>query len=61
MAKAYRREIDLLGNAVEYEVRHSLDASEPRIDVDIHGVTVIVPKDDDVQPTELLKENAAWS
>jgi len=60
MAKAYRREIDLLGNAVEYEVRYSPDASEPRIDVDIHGVTVVVPEDDDVQPTELLKENAAW-
>lgn len=44
MAEVHRREIDLLGNAVEYEVRHSLDASEPRIDVDIHGVTVVVPK-----------------
>lgn len=60
MAEIHRREIDLLGNAVEYEVRHSLDTSEPRIDVDIHGVTVVVPEDNDVQPTELLKENAAW-
>jgi predicted metal-dependent hydrolase len=60
MAEVHRREIDLLGNAVEYEVRHSLDASEPRIDVDIHGVTVVVPEGDNVQPTELLKENAAW-
>jgi len=60
MAKVHRREIDLLGNAVEYEVRHSLDANEPRIDVDIHGVTVVIPEGNDVQPTELLKENAAW-
>jgi predicted metal-dependent hydrolase len=60
MAEIHHREIDLLGNAVEYEVCHSLDASEPRIDIDIHGVTVVVPEDDDVQPTELLKENAAW-
>ena len=60
MPEAQRREIDLLGNVVEYEVRHSPDASEPRIDVDIHGVTVVVPEEDDVQPTELLKENAAW-
>ena len=60
MAKAHSREIDLLGNAVEYEVRQSSDATEPRIDVDIHGVTVVVPEDDDVQPTELLKDNAAW-
>jgi len=60
MAKAQRQEIDLLGNTVEYEVQHSSDASEPRIDVDIHGVTVVVPEGEEVQPTELLKENAAW-
>jgi len=60
MAKTYRQEIDLLGNSVEYVVRHSSDATEPRIDVDIHGVTVVIPEDEDIQPTELLKENAAW-
>ena len=60
MAKAHSRNIDLLGNPVEYEVRHSAEASEPRIDVDIHGVTVVVPEDDDVQHAELLKKNAAW-
>lgn len=60
MSNAPPREIDLLGNLVEYEIRYSAEASEPRIDVDIHGVTVVVPEDDDVQPTELLKENAAW-
>ncbi|NLV12206.1 M48 family metallopeptidase [Haloarcula argentinensis] len=60
MTKAQRQEIDLLGNAVEYEVQHSSDATEPRIDVDIHGVTVVVPQGEEVQPTELLKENAVW-
>ena len=60
MAKAHPRQIDLLGNPIEFEIRQSSDATEPRIDVDIHGVTVVVPEGDDVQPTELLKENAAW-
>lgn len=60
MAKIQYREIDLLGNSTEYEVRRSTDATEPRIDVDIHGVTVVLPKSDDVQPAEFLKENAAW-
>ncbi|WP_407934019.1 M48 family metallopeptidase [Halocatena halophila] len=54
------REIDLLGIPVEYEVRHSADATDPRIDIDIHGVTVVIPEAEDVQPTKLLEENAAW-
>jgi predicted metal-dependent hydrolase len=37
-----------------------VDATEPRIDVDIHGITVVVPEPDEVRPSELLKENAAW-
>jgi len=49
-----------LGNPIEYEVRHSSDATEPRIDVDIHGVTVVVPESEGVRPLRLLKENAAW-
>lgn len=60
MAKSRQQEIDLLGNRLNYEVQHSSDATEPRIDVDIHGVTVVVPQDETVQPPELLKENAAW-
>jgi len=54
------REVDLLGTTVEYEVCHSSDATEPRIDVDIHGVTVVLPDVADVRPIELLKQNAAW-
>ncbi|MFP8952836.1 M48 family metallopeptidase [Natrialbaceae archaeon A-arb3/5] len=60
MAEEGPREISVLGNAVEYTVHHSPDATEPRIDVDIHGVTVVVPDSEDILPTELLKENAAW-
>jgi predicted metal-dependent hydrolase len=60
MAKTQQREIDLLGETVEYDVRRSSDATEPRIDVDIHGVTVVVPESDEVQPADLLKENAVW-
>jgi len=60
MAESHHHEIDLLGNTVEYEVSYSSDASKPRIDVDIHGVTVVVPKSEEVRPAELLRENAAW-
>ena len=60
MAKAQPRQIDLLGNPIEYEVRHSADANEPRIDVDIHGVTVVLPESENARPSRLLKENAAW-
>jgi hypothetical protein len=55
-----RRTIDLLGNRIEFGVRQSSDATKPRIDVDIHGVTVTVPDSADVRPTEILRENAAW-
>jgi len=60
MAKAQPRQIDLLGNPIEYEVRRSADANEPRIDVDIHGVTVVLPESENTRPSRLLKENAAW-
>lgn len=52
--------IDLLGNDVEFGVRQSSEATKPRIDVDIHGVTVIIPNSVDVQPAEVLRDNAAW-
>jgi predicted metal-dependent hydrolase len=60
MAKTQQREVALLGRAVEYELRRSPDATEPRIDVDIHGVTVVVPEADEADPEELLEENAVW-
>ncbi|GAB7012624.1 M48 family metallopeptidase [Halolamina salina] len=60
MAEAQLHEIELLGNTIEYEVRHSINASKPRIDVDIHGVTVVLPEPSSVTPAELLRDNAAW-
>jgi len=60
MAKSQSQKVDLLGDTVEFDVRHSSDATEPRIDVDIHGITVVVPESESVHPAELLKENAAW-
>lgn len=60
MAKTQWGTVDLLGDSVEYEVRRSSNASEPRIDVDIHGVTVVVPEHAESEPEELLKENVVW-
>jgi predicted metal-dependent hydrolase len=53
-------ELDLLGEAISYEVRHSEDATQSRIDVDIHGVRVILPPDSEEDPESLLRENAVW-
>jgi predicted metal-dependent hydrolase len=60
MSEVGLHEIELLGETVEYETRRSTEASEPRIDVDIHGVTVVLPESDCSLPTELLRENASW-
>ena len=60
MAKAQLPEVTLLGQSVKYELRQSDDATKPRIDVDIHGVTVVIPRSHEVHPEELLKDNAAW-
>ena len=54
------REVTLQGEKVAYEARHSDEASEPRIDVDLHGVRVVLPEDSTTDPEELLKENAVW-
>jgi predicted metal-dependent hydrolase len=60
MSKSRSREIDLLGESVAYEVRHSDEAAEPRIDVDIHGVGVVLPEESETDPETLLADNAAW-
>jgi len=60
MAKSQLHKIDLLDDTIEYEVRRSADATKPRIDVDIHGVTVVLPESQDASPTQLLRDNAAW-
>jgi len=45
---------------IDYEVRRSDDATQPRIDVDIHGVTVVLPAGSDIEPQELVEDNAQW-
>jgi predicted metal-dependent hydrolase len=60
MSETRPREIDLLGESVSYEVRHSDEAAEPRIDVDIRGVVVVLPQDFETDPETLLAENASW-
>lgn len=53
-------DVNLLGTAVEYEVKKSAEATEPRIDVDIHGIRVVLPESSSADPVSLLKENANW-
>lgn len=53
-------ETDLFGESVSYEVRRSEEASEPRIDIDIHDVVVVLPSESQTDPETLLAENAAW-
>jgi predicted metal-dependent hydrolase len=45
---------------IDYEVRRSDDATQPRIDVDIHGVTVVLPAGSDIDSRELMQDNAQW-
>jgi predicted metal-dependent hydrolase len=45
---------------IDYEVRRSDDATQPRIDVDIHGVTVVLPAESDVDPESIVEDNARW-
>ena len=52
--------VELLGQSVECDVQQSAEATEPRIDVDIHGVTVVVPASEETDPEGLLRENAVW-
>lgn len=45
---------------MEYSVRESTEASEPRIDIGIHEIRVVVPVGESVDPETLLLENAGW-
>lgn len=60
MPETSTRSVELLGDSIAYEVRRSDDATEPRIDVDIRGVRVVLPATSSNDPEELLAENAAW-
>jgi len=45
---------------IDYEVRRSDEATQPRIDVDINGVTVVLPTESEINPHELADDNARW-
>jgi predicted metal-dependent hydrolase len=60
MPETTPREATLGGEKVAFEVRHSDEATQPRIDVDIHGVRVVLPEDTTTDPEEILIENTTW-
>jgi len=60
MPETASRKTTLLGKTVPYESRRSTEATEPRIDVDIQGVRVVLPEASQEDPEQLLAENAAW-
>ncbi len=60
MPETASRKTTLLGKTVPYESRRSTEATEPRIDVDIQGVRVVLPEASEEDPEQLLAENAAW-
>lgn len=53
-------EIDLDGQSIEYECRKSSRASRCRIDMDLGGITVVIPDAMNLGPEELLREKANW-
>ncbi len=54
------RQITVGNEPIEYRVKRSAKATEPRIDVGIHEISVVVPEDDSVDPEQLLVENSHW-
>jgi predicted metal-dependent hydrolase len=54
------KSVQVFDETIDYEVRRSDNATQPRIDVDIHRVTVVLPMDSDVDPQNLMQENARW-
>lgn len=54
------RTTSLDGEEVHYRVTTSEEATEPRIDVGIHEVAVVIPADEEIDPGALLAENRDW-
>lgn len=54
------RETTLRGVPVAYDVRRSGRARRARIDVDLRGVHVVVPRGSGIDPEGLLRANAEW-
>ena len=59
MSSEHRR-ITVADEAIEYSVRRSDDATEPRIDVGIHEIAVVLPNGVSADPEQMLVENGDW-
>jgi len=55
-----KRTTTLAGEDVTYEVARSDDATQPRIDAGIDGITVVLPTTVDEDPETILNENWEW-
>lgn len=53
-------ELRVFDETIKYDVIKSEAATEPRIDVDIHGVRVVVPEEENLNPKRLVEENRQW-
>lgn len=52
--------IHVFNETIQYDVIESEDATEPRIDVDIHGVRIILPAGSAIEAETVANENAQW-
>jgi len=52
--------IRVFDETLQYDVIESEDATEPRIDVDIHGVRIILPAGSEIEAETVADENAQW-
>lgn len=52
--------VNLDGQEIEYEVRISKRAKYARIDVDLKGITVVIPESKAISPVKFLKEKSDW-
>ena len=54
------RRVTVANEEIDYLVKESANATEPRIDVGIHDISVVIPQGMDMDPEELLVENGSW-
>jgi len=52
--------VNLEGQKIEFEIRNSDRAKYARIDVDLKGITVVIPKDKPIDPEKFLREKSEW-
>lgn len=53
-------EVTFDGKRIEYDIRKSERASRSRIDVDLSGVTVVIPEGKNLEPENFLREKKDW-